>query len=250
MDSATSATRVMLPNAVTKSLHSNARCSLPSFSAHPLTWPSRSITSGSLNFLAAGISFSSPSECRGSPRTRDSTGPKSSHYLFISGSADKIRRIIGIPDACIFRSLWIRAQRPGHFYISSRSAAFIFRSNNSGRGRAFLHPLFDSHLRAVMSVFSQWRRSFLSKPVRPRATTAVLRARRHVKTCKGAKAVAPHDLHHTLVVIDGVERRDRRIIPTVIHNQLAAPRLERRQVRVGGVQILCQFGVRLFHRLT
>src|SRR5271155_4731857 len=56
MASATKATRVMLPNAVTKSLHSNARCNFPLARVQPVAWLNRSLTSASLNFFATGMS--------------------------------------------------------------------------------------------------------------------------------------------------------------------------------------------------
>src|SRR5271168_3984309 len=58
MDSATSATRVMLPKAVTKSLHSKARCSLPLTRLHPLACARCSFTSASLNFFGGMASSS------------------------------------------------------------------------------------------------------------------------------------------------------------------------------------------------
>src|SRR5450755_3516359 len=52
MDSATSATCVMFPKAVTKSLHSKARCSLPSFKLQCCSWLRCCFTSSSVSFLA------------------------------------------------------------------------------------------------------------------------------------------------------------------------------------------------------
>src|SRR5438034_9531769 len=52
MASATRATRVMLPNAVTKSLHVNSRCSLLFTRLHPLVLESCAVISGSESFLA------------------------------------------------------------------------------------------------------------------------------------------------------------------------------------------------------
>src|SRR5438132_853506 len=52
MASATSATRVMLPNAVTKSLHVNSRCSLLFTRLHPLVLESCAVISGSESFFA------------------------------------------------------------------------------------------------------------------------------------------------------------------------------------------------------
>src|SRR5260370_20443397 len=56
--SATSATRVMLPKAVTKSLHANSRCSFPFTTFHPLALGSKVVISASESFLA-GIFHSS-----------------------------------------------------------------------------------------------------------------------------------------------------------------------------------------------
>ena len=47
--------------------------------------------------------------------------------------------------------------------------------------------------------------------------------------------LAAHLLLHARVVVDGVARRDRRVVPAVVHQQLAAARLERAQIRVHGV---------------
>src|SRR5260370_1994006 len=52
MDSATSATRVMLPNAVTKSLHANSRCSLPFTTLQPRALGSSDAISVSESFFA------------------------------------------------------------------------------------------------------------------------------------------------------------------------------------------------------
>src|SRR6266446_1985131 len=58
MASATSATRVMLPNAATKSLHTNSRCSLPLRTLHPLAFGNSAEISVSLSFFA-GMAHSS-----------------------------------------------------------------------------------------------------------------------------------------------------------------------------------------------
>src|SRR6202158_3118708 len=58
MASATSATRVILPNALTKSLHANSRCSLPLTRFQPLVLESSVVTSASESFFA-GMSHSS-----------------------------------------------------------------------------------------------------------------------------------------------------------------------------------------------
>src|SRR5438046_9660962 len=68
MASATKATRVMLPNAVTKSLHVNSRCSLLFTRLHPLVLESCAVISGSESFFA-GICHSS-----------GSSGVLTSHY--------------------------------------------------------------------------------------------------------------------------------------------------------------------------
>src|SRR6266481_2586202 len=58
MASATSATRVMLPKAATKSLHTNSRCSLPLTTLHPLDLGSSAVISASESFFA-GMAHSS-----------------------------------------------------------------------------------------------------------------------------------------------------------------------------------------------
>src|SRR6267143_6547446 len=62
MASATSATRVMLPNALTKSLHANSRWSLPLTRFQPLVLESSVVTSASESFFA-GMSHSSRIGC-------------------------------------------------------------------------------------------------------------------------------------------------------------------------------------------
>src|SRR6516225_360589 len=57
MDSATSATRVMLPNAVTKSLQAISRCNLPSTTLQPFIFGSSALISSSLSFFAAMAFF-------------------------------------------------------------------------------------------------------------------------------------------------------------------------------------------------
>src|SRR6266478_1419182 len=52
MASATSATRVMLPKAVTKSLHANSRCSLPFTTLQPLALGNSAEISVSVSFFA------------------------------------------------------------------------------------------------------------------------------------------------------------------------------------------------------
>src|SRR5712692_664799 len=52
MASATSATRVMLPKAVTKSLQTNSRCNLPLATLQPFVFGSRACTSASVSFFA------------------------------------------------------------------------------------------------------------------------------------------------------------------------------------------------------
>src|SRR5882762_5586318 len=52
MASATSATRVILPKAATKSLHANSRCNFPFTTLHPLALGSSAVISASESFLA------------------------------------------------------------------------------------------------------------------------------------------------------------------------------------------------------
>src|SRR6267143_4137401 len=62
MASATSATRVMLPKAATKSLHANSRCNLPFTTLQPLALGSSAVISASDSFLAG---MAHPSGIRG-----------------------------------------------------------------------------------------------------------------------------------------------------------------------------------------
>src|SRR5215472_17021626 len=57
MASATSATRVMLPNAVTKSLQAISRCNLPSSTLQPFLYDSSAAISPSLSFFSAMAVF-------------------------------------------------------------------------------------------------------------------------------------------------------------------------------------------------
>src|SRR5712691_13261797 len=62
MASATSATRVILPKAVTKSLHANSRCSLPFTTLQPFALGRNEEISASVSFFA-GMAQSSARAC-------------------------------------------------------------------------------------------------------------------------------------------------------------------------------------------
>ena len=81
----------------------------------------------------------------------------------------------------------------------------------------------------------------LSKRVRAGAPGAMLHARDQVKAHELRRFLLAHLFLHALVVADDVARRDRRVAPPVIQNQLAAPGLEGFQVGVDGRQIRAGF---------
>ena len=82
-----------------------------------------------------------------------------------------------------------------------------------------------------------------SERVRARAAVAVLHARHHVKAHERIRVVLPHLRDDSVVIVHRVQRRNRRIIPAVIHNQFSAPRFEWPQIRIGRVQRACSFFV-------
>ena len=58
----------------------------------------------------------------------------------------------------------------------------------------------------------------------------------HVKAHERICVALSYLRDDTLIIVDRVDRRNRRIIPPVIHNQLPAASLEWLQIRVGRVQ--------------
>src|SRR5271154_4269253 len=109
----------MFPNALTKSLHSNARCSLPFVKVHPLALLSRSFTSASVSFLAAGMTAPSKTNSNhyAARRNRRQEDRCRLPSLLTAGSTHKVRRIVRITAAFVLRDLRIGAQRPCHLYI-------------------------------------------------------------------------------------------------------------------------------------
>ena len=86
--------------------------------------------------------------------------------------------------------------------------------------------MFDSRQRSM--------RGHVVDLVRAGAAAAVLHARRHEQAHE-VVLLAAHLRQHALVVVDGVAGRDRGVVPAVVQEQLAAVRLERRQIGVDGV---------------
>src|SRR5438034_5941669 len=110
-----------------------------------------------------------------------------------------------------------------------------FRSDDLFWCYAFLHPALQGRGDIVLRVSGGHTR--LSERVRAGAPGAMLHARHHVKAHELRCLLLAYFFLHTLVVADDVARRDRRVAPPVIQNQLAAPRLEGFQVGVAGRQI-------------
>ena len=70
--------------------------------------------------------------------------------------------------------------------------------------------------------------------IRTRTALAVAHARHHEEADEVA-LVAAHLRQHAVVVVDAVLRRDRRVVPAVVHQDLAAARLELAEIGIDGV---------------
>ena len=64
----------------------------------------------------------------------------------------------------------------------------------------------------------------------------MLHARNHVQPHKLIGRLLPHLLGDALVVVHRVHRRNRRVRPPVVQNQLSAARLKGLQIRIAGIQ--------------
>jgi len=113
----------------------------------------------------------------------------------------------------------VRARRAQRARAVNLAVRAVRRDNAPGR-LALLDPLLERHHHV--------------EGVRPLATTAVSHAGHHEQADEVA-LVALHLPEHALVVEDRVLRRDRRVAPPGIEQELASVRLELRQVRIDGV---------------
>src|SRR5437660_7230589 len=128
--------------------------------------------------------------------------------------ADEVCGVVGAACAGPLCFLWVGAERSGSLGLAVGDAG---RDNFLWRG-SFFHPLLErlNHVEGRCAG----------------AAAAVLHARHHeeaIELFRVTQAVitAPgHELRHTLVIADAVERGDVGIAPSVVLDQLAAARLE------------------------
>src|SRR6185503_14233470 len=83
--------------------------------------------------------------------------------------------------------------------------------------------------------------------LRAGTATAMLHSWDHVKTREGVRGGAAHFCDHALIVVHGIERRNRGIVPAVIEDQLASARPEGTKVGIGSVERLSRFLGSSFH---
>src|SRR5215471_20335189 len=161
-----------------------------------------------------------PSEI--SPRRirRRTTPYASAARLALLLLADKTGCLIDASASFVRRDLRVGAQRTRTIHV----ALFRVRRDDLIGRLALLYPLLE------------WR-DFV-EVVRTFAAAAVRHARRHEKTIIGVHLAGTARCLHDLVVIRRrVERRDLRIGPAVVHEQLAAPTEERLQVGIARVDL-------------
>src|SRR5262249_49377617 len=154
-------------------------------------------------------------------RIRRRTWPyASAARLALALLADKARRLIDASASFVRRNLRVRAERTRTIHL----ALFRVRRDDLIRRLALLHPLFE--------------RRDLVEVVRAFAAAAVRHPRRHEQTVVAADlARASRGLHDLVVVHRRVERRDLRVGPAVIHQQLAAARGERIPIGIARVRL-------------
>src|ERR1051325_3055322 len=135
--------------------------------------------------------------------------------------AGKVGGLVDAARAFVGRDLRIGAQRPR----AIDRTAFAVRRGDHRRRLALLHPLLErADLVEVVGAFT---------------AAAMGHARRHKETeaVVDVAAGAAGDLPHLLVILDRRERRDLRVGPAVIHQQLAAAREERLEIRIARVDV-------------
>ncbi len=114
--------------------------------------------------------------------------------ISFSGHTHKTGSVIRISAAFVLRGLRIRAQRPRHLGVCA-VLPFELRRDDRSRRRAFLHPLLQRGVHAVLWVI-ELQITNSSERVRPGTAAAVLHAWRHVKAHKRIHILLPHLLDH------------------------------------------------------
>ena len=111
----------------------------------------------------------------------------------------------------------------------------IFGSDDiSGRGTLF-QPFLKSIENAV-GFAPRARMARLAEPIRAGTRETVLHSGDHVQANEAVGILLAHLGNHSLVIVDCVDWRDRRIVPAVVENELAAATLETTQVGIGRVE--------------
>src|SRR4029077_19716398 len=93
-------------------------------------------------------------------------------FRLLSCLAYKVRRIVDVAAALILHRLWISAQGPCHRGVMLVLRG-VLRGDNRGRCRAFLHPLFQRSIYAMLRIVER-QLADLAKRVGTRTTVAVL----------------------------------------------------------------------------
>src|SRR5215471_18444984 len=129
--------------------------------------------------------------------------------------ADEVRRLVDAPLPGVPRNLRIGTQR-------ARAARYLATQCDDALGRdALFHPLLERGERI--------------EGVRASTATAVPHPGRHEEAEEFPRRLRRVLSRHALQVVDAVLRVDARIVPAVVHDQLAAERSELAQVWVGRV---------------
>src|SRR5580765_5090031 len=160
---------------------------------------------------ADGAPLRTATETAAAPAATNTAGPERTGL-----PANKIGRFISASCSFVGRNRRVRAQRARADDVAVRD----LRSWNLRRRRLRSHPCVhgDDHIERARAV----------------AAATVAHARHHEQSHRVACALGR--LPHALVVVDRVLRRNARIAPAVIHEELPAARRELRQIGVDGVQ--------------
>src|SRR5215472_18365455 len=110
----------------------------------------------------------------------------------------------------------------------------IFHCNDCRWGFAVFHPV-DERGKDVMPGVASWRRFILTEHSRTRSSSAVLHARNHIETQRLLRCLTANGFDDTVVIVDGIQRRNAGVVPSVIQDQLAM-REKRFQVRIHSIK--------------
>src|SRR5260370_5497421 len=151
--------------------------------------------------------------------------------------AHKIGGVIRTARAVPARHARIRAEwtRAGNAARGSCPGLVLRRYNLIRRNAIFNPPLQSA---AYVVLWVALAHGALTENVWARASATILHPRHHVQPQKRAAILSAHLRYDTLVVVNRIHRRNRRIAPTVIHNQFSAPLFECSEVRIRSVQPL------------